>query len=338
MKIKSILTIVLLLIQHSFTHGDPLELTVTTHLGAGFFCEFLKVVDNILHFEDEQLNAVTIDWAYEFFPYKNGPYENGWPLYFEPIQITQNNDNDNAPTRKVTAGSFNHELHDQLCRDTWVLYDKYLPYRQMAHQVIKKYIQFKDHIMQEVENFYEQYMADHICIGVHVRFAGAHAHEVPGGRHPSLESYMDEINSLIKKHSDSSIKIFLATDSHLVINHFKNHYPTSMLLYIDAFRASDALDPHLIYENSQYWLSHPAEFHQKKPGYFGGKTTLLDGLLLSRCDYLIHTTSNVSTFASFMNPYIKSIYLPKNISPLPCHEKNTPREKNIKNRWHLHLS
>jgi hypothetical protein len=312
---------------------EPLEVTVPTHLGAGFFCEFLKVVNNILHFEDENLVRVSVDWTHEFFPYKDQPHENGWDLYFDPIEIT-----DRAPIRKIGGDPGYHELHDQLCRDTWVLYDQYLPYRLAVQERIQKYIKFKKNILQEVEYFYASNMTGYVMIGVHVRFATAHGQEVPGGWHPALEDYIAEVNMLIQQHTAVPVKVFLATDSHKVINYFKNYYGPNKLVYIDAFRAQGSEDPGLIYENADYWLSHPAHFHQRKPGYFGGKTTLIDGLLLSKCDYLIHTTSNVSTFASFMNPHIKSVYLPKNIGASPCHVKNTPGAAHVKHQWHLNLS
>lgn len=319
-----------------YSFNDPLELTVTTHLGAGFFCEFLKVIDNILHFEDEHLVKVEVDWTHEFFPYKNLPRENGWDLYFDPIETGSYDQS--VSLRKIRCDSGYHELHDQLCRDTWVLYDKYLPYRLAANEKIKKYIKIKSHILKKAEDFYAAHMAGCICIGVHVRFASAHNHEVPGGRAPSINDYMAEVNALLKKHAGSAVKIFLATDSHVVVNRFRDAYAASMLTYIDAYRAPGSQDPGLVYENTNYWLSHPGEFHQKKAGYFGGESTLLDGLLLSKCDYLIHTTSNVSTFVSFMNPYINSIYLPKNIGPKPCHARSELVGANVKNKWLMYLS
>jgi hypothetical protein len=290
---------------------EQLEINVRSRIGAGFFCCFMEVVENIIHFEKNNLMNVIPDWTHQFFPYKDKPSENGWSLFFEPSIINVMPYNDKLPIKKITHETGHGEIfHTRL----WAEYDQLLSHRLFVHEKIKQYIKIKNHITEKVETFYNTYMQNHICIGVHVRYANAHIHEVPGGKHPDLNEYKAEIDVLIKLHPTTPIKIFLASDSNSVINHFKKIYPNSTLVYIDAFRSSEAQDPNLVYENPNYWTSHPTEFHQKKPGCFGGETTLLDGLLLSKCDYLIHTTSNVSTFVSLMNPYIKSIYLPKNMA------------------------
>jgi len=301
-----VLCMLFAMVRSVYTHNDQLEVTVCTHLGAGFYAEFLKVVDAMVYFEKENLVRVIPNWTQEFFPYKDQPHENGWPLYFEPV-IEISPCNDILQIRKMIVDQqHNALLHDKL----WSSYDKLLAHRVMVHKKIKDHIKIKDTILQKLELFYQKNMAGCVCIGVHVRFANVHAQEVPGGRHPSLDEYTTEVNALIKRHQGVPLKIFLASDSHVVINHFKGRYPASMLVYIDAFRSQGSDDPHLIY-NADYWVPRASEFHKKKPGYFGGETTLLDGLLLAKCDYLIHTMSNVSTFAAFMNPYIKSVYLPK---------------------------
>src|SRR3990172_8125962 len=54
------------------------ELTIVTHLGAGFFCEFHKVLESLFHFEEEGLSSIWVNWTHEFFPYKDSPSANGW--------------------------------------------------------------------------------------------------------------------------------------------------------------------------------------------------------------------------------------------------------------------
>lgn len=293
-----------------------LELTIKSSYGAGFFAELHRVVDNILHFSAENLEKVDVDWSDEFFLYKDDPYENGWDLFFEPIVFSQESDH-HGEVIKTISGMNYHELHDQLCIDHWMRYDSHLPYRMQVHDTLNKYIKVKKHILDKVDHITKTLMADHYCIGAHVRYGSDHAAEEPQG-HPKLEDYLIEIAKIIQMNQGKKIKIYLATDSEYVVNTFRSMFSREMVLTIDTCRTTYRDVPHLIYGNGDYWLVHKEEFHQKKPGYFGGEGVLMDCLLLSKCDVLIHTTSNVPAFATFFNPHLPSIYLPKTNNTWPC--------------------
>jgi hypothetical protein len=303
--------IFLVFIFNIFAHEPSIDLTIRTTIGAGFFAELQKVVANLKYYENKHLSRVTVDWTEEFFPYKNDPIENGWDLFFEPIL---NNDVGGSSSIITDLGP-THEVHDQKCIDHWVSYNKYLSYRLNLNRIFNKYIKIKSNILNEAQEFYDQNLKGYYAIGVHVRFSAAHAGENPKGT-PKLDDYINEINRIIKK--KGTVKIFLASDSEYVINRFKKEYSSQMIVVRDAFRSKYDEEPHLIYSNPEYWLSHKAEFHAKKPGYFGGKTVLLDVITLSKCDILIHTTSNVSDFTTYLNPYIDSIYVPNNAITWPC--------------------
>lgn len=282
---------------------------VRSHLGAGFFAELNKVIDCIMDCDPRYEHHLQVDWTQEFFPYKTHPYENGWGLYFEPIVIAKNRDGVWSP----------RYLLDQTHAEAWINYDQHLNYRLEVNKVINNYLKINPAIVRKLEQYCHQFLKDYICIGVHVRFASVHQNEIPGGKACTLADYYDEIDSIIKrnkknknkKRNKNKIKIFVATDSHYVISEFRKRYSSDLLLYQDAFRANYKEDPHLIYENAAYWISHAAEFHARKPGYAGGESTLLDCLILSKCNYIIHTMSNLSNFACFINPYIKQVFLPK---------------------------
>lgn len=259
-----------------------------------------------------------MDWTQEFFPFKDDPHSNGWDLYFEFIKCNEPLLNEATIKESRQAGS--HELHDQICcLDSWVNYQDHLSYRLAVCNKVKDYIKIKDVIKEEANAFHEQYLKGAYCIGVHVRFAAAHNCEMPNGR-ISVEEYIRTVKELMNQHMNSSggeIKIFLATDSNYVIDQLSQCFSSTQLYFINAVRGSYDEDPHLIYVNAGYWMSHPAEFHARKPGYFGGKAVLLDCLLLSKCNVFVHSVSNVSSFVSFFNPYIDSVFLPRGLSPPP---------------------
>ncbi len=295
------------------------EVTVQSRYGAGFFAEFVTVLSNIVYFDKKSnFQRLVVDWSQQFFPYKDSPTENGWDLYFDLIKA-------NAPQNPdfIQHGlPVCHLVHDQTCMDRWVNYDKYLAYRQIFNQKMNEYLKIKQPILDEVEEFYKSKMQDHFCIGVHVRFSSAHTSENPGLL--NLKDYINEARILLQKNSDKNPIIFVCSDSNYVINEFKKNFKSNQVVYTDARRAEFREEPHLIWDNPDYYLANPHVFHEKKPGYIGGKMTLIDCVLLSRCFVMVHSHSNVCEVATFFNPYIKSVFLPKGLSTSPCMYSNAP--------------
>ena len=275
----------------------------------GFFSEFNNLIANLIYYEQEGIKSVYVDWTHPRFLYKDNPEDNGWDLYFEPLVVNLTK-NTHQPTTTV-YGVQNHELHDHHCSCIWMRYDDYLPFRLFAHQKIQQHIRIKKHILKTVDTFYTQHLKNHTSIGVHVRYAKKHAREAPFG-HPSLDEYKKAVNKLMKKYNKKA-KIYLATDSYEVIKDFTKTYGKKMI-YLDTYRAEGTLD------HNQAALKDNEHYHELKAGYRGGLGALMDCLLLSKCDYFIHITSNLAKTVSFFNPYIKSIFLPLNAPYVPCRQ------------------
>ena len=322
MKFKKLILGVLLCF-HQTGHSKQLDITVGIQEGAGLFAEIHKVLQTIIHYEKD-LAHVHVDWTDEFFPYKDGVDENGWDLFFEPIpSFPKKSPAEETEKIIINSTSVLHELHDQCCTAPWIAYDQYLPYRQFVHKKLTQYIRLKPHIQKKCQDFYDTHMQKYLCIGVHARIAKAHAWLVPGKRLAQLDAYFKEIDTLIKKHPEEEIKIFVASDSHFAVQKCKERYG-DCVVYIDAFRSSEDQDPCILYTNASFLKQNKNIWHQKKHRYFGGVTTLLDCLLLSKCKYLIHTTSNLAFFATYYNPEITSIYLPRGVPLKDCTVKGNP--------------
>ncbi len=301
----------------------PINLTITTHIGAGFFAELHKVVQTIIHFENRGIKQVHVDWTDEFFPYKDGAHENGWDLYFEPIPTKDAFRHTPAESITIASTADFHELHDQVCTAPWVAYKQYLPYRKFVRETLDRYIKIQQPILDTANNFYETKLRNKICIGVHARIARAHAWLVPGKILPTLESYFAQVDKLLEKHDGQDVIIFVASDSHQAIGQFKDRYG-DQVAHIDAFRSAQDQDPCIMYTKGAYMKEHPDVWHKEKHKYYGGLTTLLDCLLLAKCDYLIHTTSNLAFFACYFNPELQSIYLPKGVPLKKCRYAENP--------------
>jgi hypothetical protein len=180
------------------------------------------------------------------------------------------------------------------------------------------YIVIKKQILEKADAFFSDNLAGHYCIGIHVRFAAAHSAENPLWNDLKLEDYIRETQELFAFHKGKNPKIFLATDSHFVIGEFLKAFDFSQLTFTDAFRAQHEQDPHLIYEKHKYYLAHPEEFHMRKPGFNGGVMALVDCLFLSKCHVMVHSLSNVPEFATWFNPHLQSVFLPKTAASAPC--------------------
>lgn len=292
---------------------EQINLVIRNNFGSGFFCEFNKVIAALHLYSDDRLASVSVDWSDQFFPYKDEPMENGWSLYFDEIRAKRD-----CTLREVVVKHPFGVIHNFSCLAQWLQYADYMPYRLSMHAKIREHIRINHAILEKVDKCCEQYFDDNIMIGLHIRHAKVHAKEIPSGKRPTMQQYKREIDAILAEHACENIKIFLASDSHAVMNYFRKIYG-NQLVAIEAFRARRDEDPHLVYEKGDYYKKHVCQWHKDKPGYWGGSTALMDCLLLARCDYFIHTASNLAQTVTFLNPYIKSIFLPKVVfSPCRC--------------------
>ena len=299
---------------------EKTEIVVQAVFGAGFFAQLNRVFSNMIYFYGKNIARFTPDWSDEFFPYKDNPACNGWDLYFELLKTN----NSTLEYKKAYSGPMDHIIHDQTCLDRWVNYKNYLPYRKYMNKKLTEYIAIKPAIIQEINQFYDQHMASHFCIGVHVRFSAAHSQENPLGKAIDLYDYITEAQNQLNEHKDENPIIFLCSESNYVITEFQKHFKASQSICTNAFRVAYKEEPHLLFDQGDYYLANPEEFHKKKPGYLGGKTALMDCVLLSKCKIMIHSQSNVCEWATFFNPHIESIFLPKGLLTKPCLYENAP--------------
>lgn len=303
------------------SQDQGIEVYIESILGRGFFAELNNIMATIIEFDKYPTKYFVVNWKQQFFPYKDDPASNGWDLFFE---FKGQDAIDRSIAYKRSGGYHNHTLHDQTCMDRWVNYEKYLPYRKYVCEKFNQYVQIKQPIVDEVEHFFNQRMQGRFCIGVHVRFAGVHVGENPDHKKIEIKEYINEARAQYVAHRTERPILFVASDSNYVIDEFKKAFKLSDVVCINAFRAAYNEDPHLIFEHADYYFAHPKEFHKDKPGSFGGKTALMDCLLLAKCNVMIHSQSNVCEWVTFFNPYIKSIFLPKGFKSRPCKFPNAP--------------
>jgi hypothetical protein len=94
--------------------------------------------------------------------------------------------------------------------------------------------------------------------------------------------------------ADHYNNVFLATDDSNVVEAFTREFGTNLVV-LESPRSSTREPVH--------------SGHKNISGYLKGLCVLIDAYMLSKCDYLIRSTSNVSSFAQFINPKLNHLNL-----------------------------
>jgi len=256
----------------------------------GFFSNFLHTIDRMIYCDKHDLTPV-INWETDNFLYadKSITESNCWKYYFENIN---NHNLDNIPdydyTKEFTMPpyveySFRDIPHHQHIIDLNTFDSK----REFVNKYISK-IKIKKHIQEKINKFVDKNFKGYKVLGVHVRGTDKWA-DVPGGN--QIHSRFENYDSLVLKEVESYDKILICTDSKRALLHFKKKYNN------------------VVYYNSHRMINHTGDsIHFTRGSYSTGEDVLVESVLLSKCDKIIMTDSNVSLAALYFNPTIPFVY------------------------------
>lgn len=260
-----------------------LEVKIDNHI-AGFF-SFFKGVIGYLYTYDEYISSkysnIKINFLNptQYTDYSKGP--NWWEYYFETI------------TEK-----------DFITKDEYLVPQYYFMElsskattielsRERAYKIITKYIKIKSPIQLKIDNFVNNYFKNNYIIGIHYRSTYKFFQEAATTPFSILS---DEIKK-IAKDLESPYYIFVATDNQNFLDYIKLEF--NNVIHLNYFRSSDNQPIH--------FGSHLL----KTTPYQLGEDALMDCILLSKCNIIIRTHSNLSSAASDFNPHIKVITVNK---------------------------
>ena len=144
-------------------------------------------------------------------------------------------------------------------------------------------------------------------MGVHVRGT-----DKCGERHEDINTgirgYIAEVDYFL--HHNPRGKIFLATDAEEVVSTFRVLY-RDRLVVCPSKRVQS-------YNNRL-----PAPLTPGIAGRSHGEETLIEALLLSKCDYFVGSDSNMSTMVLYFNPQVNyTVYMPG--ERMWCHDSGNP--------------
>ena len=275
--------------------------------GAGLGAIILHVI-SLLRFSDRENLYPVVDLDQKFDnAYFDADYGNNlWHQYFEPVlsissqHLKEHSHHpqmqsliytlDTKEAHKIceehddsvysfTFGRWRH-LED-LDLDEW-----YQHQRVKARETVKKYIRPNKALRTKVDQFVRIHFTTGFTLGLHVRGTDmAYAPVVDPAE------YFPHIDKCIEENPD--LKIFLATDQAQYVTVFEEKY-ANRVLSINALRSEDEIPPFLMEESTPF----------KK-----GEDVMMDILLLSKCDFLIKSSSNVSEMALYFGENLKCLDL-----------------------------
>lgn len=245
--------------------------------GGGFFRTVASVVGLLHLYEKGEYSGIKIDFQDKGLYYDEAHGPNWWEYFFEPLQIGSRG---NEPLFFTVNGR-------QGCDCAMLTEFRLL--RIQVNDLISKYIHVKPFIKKKVESFVKKYFRKFSVIGVHYRGTDKGI-EAPRA---SYERAFGVISQEMKKFGWKHTKIFVATDEKEFLNAIREAFPKKVICYTNAMRSSDGLPVHKMPGN----------------GFKKGEEALIDCLLLSRCDTIIKTSSNLSLFSTYFSPEIPVIHL-----------------------------
>lgn len=238
----------------------------------GMFSIFLMILGALDFFEKGDYGDLVVNLNSP--PYLEplvGP--NWWDYYFEPLEI--------APPKNLQYKyTFALEEAHFFAWDALLRMD-----RKRAYQLIQNYVRVKPVILNELEDFIQKNFSDSYVIGVHYRGTDKDT-EVDMIPYEAIKEVIHEIINDIPLEKQNDYKLFIATDEQRFLDYIKQSF-SCPVIYTKSFRTSNGKAVHT---SSGY------------SNYLKGKEALVDCLLLSRCDYLIRTESNLSKTSEHFNP------------------------------------
>ena len=259
-------------------HVDP-NLGRKQVIGArpvGFFSNFMAAL-NMLGWCERHKMIPVIYWDRKFpyrYPNEQDGVGNAWEYYFKPVSGMRYENGDRVYRRSLAPDGLGFNYRPREC-------SKLLLQKYWGNALIKKYVVIKEHIQKKVDLFVEKHFKGKKVIGIHLRGTDKRQEVKP-------------VAPEVIFHTANQFKgyaFFVATDEQRLLDLALKSL-NGPVIYYDAYRSGS-----------------------KKPVHVDGCTpergeeVLIEVLLLSKCDKLIHTCSNVSCAAIFFNPSLEHILL-----------------------------
>lgn len=164
-------------------------------------------------------------------------------------------------------------------------------HRRAYHRTTSKWIEITNQIvLTRTRRIRDEFFDGRFCLGVHRRVGNALVDNLQAdGKVPSLRRLIERCESLLQTASKSNGMVFLATDDAEAVDAFGSTFGPRLIVQ-DQVKRTTANEQEVHYRSWRQLSLSDAE------------DVLVDTLLLSSCDALVHASSSISTVASILNP------------------------------------
>lgn len=261
----------------NFAFAEPDEFVLLRSRPGGMFSIFMDVVALAESYEAGHVGGFRVAFGTTGLYYEEGKGYNWWNYYCKPIHYGKMQGKKILEIKRIHPLSNPFRIENQRSREE-------------VHRLIQKYIKIKPGIRAAIDNFERTEFHGHYMIGVHYRGTDKII-EAPRVAYTTVEKW---VKDQLRQHVGQKCKIFVATDEQPFLDFMKSKFSWRVCCLPNADRSSTT-----------------DRVHGKKnqSPYRQGKHALMDCILLSRTNFLIRTSSNLSLFATYFNPKIPVVNL-----------------------------
>lgn len=267
-----------IIMNFSYINSENNKFVIGARKGCGLFSDFFTVINN-LRWAEKNNKTPVVYWGKDSSYYQDKTYNgksNAWEYYFYPIsKLSYKGDEKIFNGYEDPNGEFIfYGISD--------VYELNINNRILYNSYIKKYIKIQSNIQNRIDQFYSEKMKGKKNIGIHLRGTNKFWEVLP-------------VNPLciLKKAKEldknNEYQIFIATDEEKLLKFAEDFFKDKTIIYYNSQRSIDGT---------------PLYFYKDKSNPLLGEEVLIETVLLSKCDFLLHPFSNVSYAACSFNPYI----------------------------------
>jgi len=239
--------------------------------GAGLFSNLIFV-----------LNHLKISEKHKFIPFID--MENFPTIYNEPKNIDGTKNSWEYYFHQTSKKSaIEIKKSKNVIRTNSLFYKDFTSNPKKLRRIFKRKIRIKDQYLKFVQSYYNKNIKGNKVLAIHYRgtsYKTSAGHPYP----PTFKQMSYIIDKFILKNKYN--KIFLCTEDKEMFNLLKKRY-SKKIIYIESYR-SFLDDAFRIY---------PRKNHR----FMLGKEILIEALIMSKCDGLLSTETNVSNFIKIIN-------------------------------------
>ena len=158
-----------------------------------------------------------------------------------------------------------------------------------AARLINRYLTPSVEVQNKVDAFYDKHFKGRKVMGVHYRGSDKSIREA---NRISYDKVLENIRFYKQKFSLDAI--FVMSDEKRFVDYLNNTSLKELIIH----------HPDSTYSDDGHWGAAI-----KSDGKFLLQNALMDCLLLSKCDFIIKTSSNLSAFSKMINPDIPTVFL-----------------------------